>query len=367
MRIMINLSNIRTVMFTKLKLPGLIVILLTLMLSTLSAQEPYRVGTTACNFLETGIGSDGLAMGDAFVAIPGKLSSFYWNPAGLAHIDGGEFLFMQQPWLVDINTMAFVGSYVIPGVGVVSAGLHSIDHGGSDGTTLSMHEGTGEKYTSTEYAFSLGFARKLAQWFSFGANAKYVSSQIWHSKASSMAIDLGALVSTGFFALTGKPEDGLNIGMSISNYGTKMQYDGIDLVYPIDIAPDENGNFKDVPGQFRMSEWELPLIFRIGVSWVPINNRFSALTLAADALHPNNNSESVNLGGEYELKIPGTGSLFARAGYKGLFMNESIYGATFGGGIKINMMGNTALKVDYAFRDIGVLGNVHVYTFGITL
>jgi len=354
-------------MFNQLKLLGLLFILFISMLSTLSAQKPYRVGTTACNFLETGIGSDGIAMGDAFVAIPGKLSSFYWNPAGLAHTEGGEFMFMQQPWVVDINTTAFVGSYVIPGIGTISAGIHHIDYGNIDVTTLAMQEGTGEKYKSNEYSFSIGFARKLAQWFSFGANAKYVSSQIWHTSASAMAVDLGALVSTGFFTLSGRPEDGIRIGMSISNYGTKVKYEGIDLVYPIDIAPDESGNFKDVPGQFRMNEWELPLIFRIGISYIPLNNRFSGLTLSADALHPNNNSESINFGAEYELKIPGTGSFFARFGYKGLFMDESIYGPTYGGGIRINMLGNTGLKVDYAYRDIGVLGNVHVYTFGIDL
>lgn len=362
-----NISNIKTVIFNKIKLTGFIMILLTLMLSTLSAQKPYRVGTTACNFLETGIGSDGMAMGDAFVSIPGRISSFYWNPAGLAYIKGGEFLFMQQPWLVDINTTAFVGSYVVPRIGTISAGVHHIDYGDIDVTTLSMQEGTGEQYTANEYSFTFGFARRLAQWFAFGANAKYVSSQIWHSKASAMAIDLGALVSTGFFSMSGEQEDGIKIGMSISNYGTKMQYEGIDLVYPIDIKPDEWGNFKDVPGQFRLDEWELPLIFRIGVSYRPINNTYSVFTLAADALHPNNNSESVNVGTEYELKIPGTGSLFIRAGYKGIFMVESMYGPTFGGGIKLNMLGNTALKIDYAYRDIGVLGNVHVYTLGIKL
>lgn len=360
-----NMSNKRIIMFNKFKLPILTVVLTMLLAGNLHAQRPYRVGTTACNFLETGIGSDGMAMGDAFVSVPGRVSSVYWNPAGLAHLEKGEFLFMQQPWVVDINTTAFVGAYILPGIGTVSASVHTIDYGDIAVTTMDMQEGTGELYAANEYSFSLGLARKLAQWFSFGANAKYISSQIYHTKASSMAIDLGALVSTGFFAFSGKPEDGLRIGMSISNYGTKIKYDGIDLVFPIDIVDDEAGNFEDVPGQFRMDGWELPLIFRIGASLVPINNIYNTLTIAADALHPNNNSESVNLGAEYELKIPGTGSLFVRGGYKGLFMDESIYGATFGGGIKIDMLRNTALKLDYAYRDIGVLGNVHVYTFGL--
>jgi len=354
-------------MLYKFKLPGVIILLTILMLSTVYGQKPYRVGTTTANALEIGVGSDGMAMGDAFVSIPGRISSFYWNPAGLAHLQGGEFLFMQQPWIVDINNIAFAGAYVVPGLGTMSLGISAIDYGDIDVTTMEMQEGTGEKYTASDYAISIGFARKLAQWFSFGANAKYVSSQIWHMNASAIAVDLGTLVSTGFFTLTGRQEDGLTIGMSISNYGTKMKYEGLDQVFPIDILSDEAGNFKDVPGQFKMNEWELPLIFRIGVSYVPINNTYNRLILAADALHPNNNSESINLGTEYELKLPGTGSLFARAGYKGLFMDESIYGATFGGGVKINMLRNTSLKIDYAYKDIGVLGNVHVYTFGISL
>ena len=48
--------------------------------------------------------------------------------------------------------------------------------------------------------------------------------------------------------------------MSISNYGTRLQYDGIDLLNPIDIAPFEDGNFADVPGQFRPGQWELPFL-----------------------------------------------------------------------------------------------------------
>ncbi|MBN2281127.1 MAG: PorV/PorQ family protein [Candidatus Marinimicrobia bacterium] len=352
-------------MFNKIKFPALLLLLSILVLNTAFGQKPYRVGTTSTNFLELGVGSDGMAMGDAYVAIPGRVSSFYWNPAGLAHLTGGEFLFMQQPWIVDINNIAFAGAYLLPGLGTFSLGISSLDYGNIDVTTMEMQDGTGEQYTASEYFLSLGFARKLAQWFSFGINAKFVSSQIWHMKANAMAVDLGALVSTGFFSLTGKQEDGLNIGMSISNYGTKMKYEGLDQVFPIDVLVDEAGNFKDVPGQFKMTEWELPLIFRIGVSYIPVNNTYNRLTLAVDALHPNNNSESLNVGSEYELKIPGTGSLFARAGYKGIFMDESVYGLTFGGGIKINMLGNTALKIDYAYKDMDVLGNIHVYTFGI--
>jgi len=232
-------------------------------------------------------------------------------------------------------------------------------------TTLENQEGTGEIFTANDYAFTLSYSRKLAQWFAFGASAKYINSQIWHTNANAMALDLGVIVNTGFFSGSGKFDDGMRIGMSISNYGTKMQYNGQDLLFPIDILPDEAGNYSTVKGQFSLQEWELPLIFRIGVSVQPIVLRNQKLTLAADALHPNNNAESVNVGAEYQLTFPGIGTFALRSGYKALFLEDSEFGMTFGGGLKLNFLHNSAISLDYAFKPIGILGNSHSYTIGI--
>jgi hypothetical protein len=84
-----------------------------------------------------------------------------------------------------------------------------------------------------------------------------------------------------------------------------------------------------------------------------------------DALHPNNNSESVNVGIEYQLRIPGTGIFSLRGGYKALFMDNSQYGLTGGGGIRLYLMGNRSISIDYAYRTLTVLGNVHSYTIGL--
>jgi len=127
----------------------------------------------------------------------------------------------------------------------------------------------GEVFSPRDLAVNLSFGRKIATWFSVGASVKYISSKIWHMNANAFAMDFGVIFNTHFFSPTGKNEDGLTLGMSISNNGTRMKYDGIDLIYPIDIPPDDAGNFEDVPGQFRTQDWELPLIFRIGVSTKP--------------------------------------------------------------------------------------------------
>ena len=158
----------------------------------------------------------------------------------------------------------------------------------------------------------------------------------------------------------------MTIGMSISNYGTRMKYDGIDIYQPIDISELEEGNYGDVAGQFRPSEWELPLIFRIGVALKPIVNNFTKVTVAVDALHPNNNSESINLGCSIDNTIPGFGVFSLKGGMKALYMDSREYGYTAGLGLKMFYLGNRSLSVDYAFKGMGILGDVHVYTVGFS-
>lgn len=329
-------------------------------------QEPTRVGTTAASFLEYGYSTTGNAMGDAYVSVGNDLSAVYWNPAGLAQMNQNEVYFMYQPWLADIKTSYAAAGVVIPTIGNIAVALTSVNYGDMAVTTLEMQEGTGEKFSVDDMAFGLTFANSLTSWFSFGATAKYISSKIWHTNANALAMDLGVVINTSFFSPTDKRENGLNIGMSISNYGTRMRYDGIDLINPIDIKPDEAGNFRDVPGQFRLSEWELPLIFRIGMSLQPIATENHQLILALDALHPNNNSESVNVGAQYSLKSAAFGRAFLRAGYKGLFMDRSEFGLSFGFGVETFLLYNTRLRIEYAVRDHAILGSTESFSIGFS-
>jgi hypothetical protein len=329
------------------------------------SQQPYRQGTTAANFLEIGFGSAGCAMGDAYVSVANDMSAVFWNPAGLAYMENSEVMFNYQPWLVDMNAMFVGAGLTFPRVGTFALSLIQMGYGSMEVTTLDMQDGTGEQFDANDMAVGLSYGKRLVQWFSFGATAKYISSQIWHMRASAFALDLGVMIKTRFFSPTGNREDGLNIGMSISNFGTRMRYNGIDLLNPIDILPYEQGNYGDVPGQFRLEGWELPLIFRIGFSIHPLVTRSHRMTLSCDALHPNNNTESVNIGGQYEFTIPNGGTFFLRGGYKALFMEDSEFGFTFGGGFILRMMQNTGLKVEYAYRGMGLLGEIHSYSFGI--
>jgi len=345
-----------------LSLFGLIILFTT---SLLCQNKPYRVGTTAATFLEMGAGSAGLAMGEAYVSMRSDVSSIYWNPSGLAYLESKEVQFMYRPWVADIKSTFAALAIPIDNVGTFALGIVSLDYGSTEVTTMTMQEGTGEMYSATDLAISFSFARKLADWFAFGATGKYITSKISRLSASSIAIDLGVMINTDFLSQDGDRLNGLAIGMSISNYGTQMQYEGLELLRPIDIAPNENGNFKDVEGQFKLQSWDIPLLFRLGVSFHPILTSSQRITLSVDALHPNNNSESLNVGAEYQLKFPGAGTVYLRGGWRGLFMNESNYGLTLGGGVDVALLNNVIFKVGYAYQDIGILGNYSSFTVGV--
>ncbi|MCK4297314.1 MAG: PorV/PorQ family protein [Candidatus Marinimicrobia bacterium] len=326
----------------------------------LSAQNsPNRVGTTVSNFLELGYDPKGIAMGEACVSTVNDLSSIYWNPAGLAFMQKNEMFFAYQPWLVGTQTYIASAGLVVPSIGTFAACVMGINYGEMEVTTMELQEGTGEIYTPTDLAISFSYGRRLTSWFGFGATAKYVHSSIFHSSANAIAADFGVIINTGYFSPTDK-KDGMRIGMCLSNYGTRMKYGGLDMLRSVDISPDEAGNYKDIKVEYKTDSWELPLIFRIGISVNPIVTTVHRLTLAADALHANNNNESVNIGVKYTLSIPGIAKLFLRGGYRSIFLEDSEFGPTFGVGILLHSMHQKGIQFDYAYRNIGILGYANV-------
>jgi len=307
-----------------------------------------RRGTTTANFLEISLGT-GSAMGDANVAMTNDLMSIYWNPAGLGYMDKSEAKFSNQPYIVNTGVQFAGVGIVVPRVATLALGVTHIGFGETEVTTLSYPEGTGEKYTANDYAVSLSAGRRLTDWFAFGATAKYIASQIWHTTASGTAIDLGVIVNTHFFSSKGRGLDGMNIGMSISNYGGGLSYDGIDLYQAIDIEPNASGNYAGTSGKFHTRTWEFPLIFRIGFSVKRYVTSKQNLVIAVDALHPNNNNESVNIGGKYNFVLPGYGDIYVCGGYKGLGDPKSVFGFTYGAGLILNLSPACSTKIDGRF------------------
>jgi opacity protein-like surface antigen len=202
--------------------------------------------------------------------------------------------------------------------------------------------------------------------FTIGANVKYIYQQIWHESAQGMAIDLGTLLITPFYDI--------RLGMNISNFGTNMQMGGKDLLTTIDPDPFITGNNENVYANYQTDKWPLPMNMRVGVSGELFKNQQHRLTLAMDWVHPNDNNEFIDLGGEYSFY-----EIFAlRVGYKALrpaidtspkfklvlSPRDSGGGLTFGGGLKFSLSRTMKMKLDYAYESFDRLGSIHKYSLG---
>ncbi|MEN8191639.1 MAG: PorV/PorQ family protein [Bacteroidota bacterium] len=311
-----------------------------------------NVGTTAAAFLEIGAGARAQAMGGAYVSISEDASSMYWNPAGIGDVSGVEVVVSHTNWIFETNydyigIVSSVGDMMTVGANVTSFGV-----GDQVVRTVGYEEGTGEVYSAQDFAIGLSLGMNVTDRFSFGMNAKYINQRIWHSSATGFAIDVGALYKTQL--------DGLQMGFSISNFGTDMQMAGRDLINAID--PDIiNEGVDKVPVNYETDSFGLPMLFRFGLSYeIHIPLIYSKLLIATDLLKPNNSEESINVGFEYVV----FDMVALRAGYKSLFLDEGTGGLSLGGGIII-ASSSINLEVDYAYIDLGLLSSVH--NFGINL
>jgi hypothetical protein len=233
-------------------------------------------GTSAATFLSIGQSARAIGMGSAFVSVQGDPSGMYWNPAGIAYIDGVSLLFDHTNWIADVGYNFFAGTYSIEGLGTIGLSVIVSDIGEMDVTTINQPEGTGQTFSATDFAVTLAYAVKLTENFAIGFNPKFIYQSIWNMNASSFAIDLGVQYRTPF--------DGMILAMSISNFGTKMRLDGNTTLVLFDSDPQSSGNNDKIPAYLETNDWALPLIFRVGLAYDPIKSENHKLTLALDQI-----------------------------------------------------------------------------------
>jgi hypothetical protein len=317
-------------------------------------QKVTKVGTTAAGFLNIDVGARAVGMGSAFVTLSDDPSGIYWNPAGLAQMNTAQAMFSHTAWLLDIAFNFAAVTIPIQGAGMLGLSAVFLSMDDMERTTIDQPMGSGEYFSAGSYAFALSYARHLTDRFSIGGNAKLIQEKIYHSTATGMAFDIGTLFKTQF--------SGLMIGMSISNYGTKMRMNGRDMLIQSDVDPLIYGNNANINSRLDTDSYDLPLMFRVGCSIDLLKGAGNSnLILAIDALHPNNDVEYLNAGTEYVFNK----MVALRAGYKSLFARDSEVGLSLGGGLRYRIMDFTELRLDYAFQDFGVLKNIQ--KFSLTL
>ena len=336
----------------------LILFILVIILPTAIFGDDFsKVGTASAQFLKIGVGARAMGLGGTFTAIANDVSTIYWNPAGIANLKTTSIGFTHSQWFADISH-DFAGVTIpLSSSDYLAVQATSLNTGEQEITTVTQPNGTGVFYDVRDLAIGLSYARQLTDRFSVGLSVKYVMQQLHNESASSITLDIGSYLRTGFHSLI--------IGMAISNFGGTMQLDGRDLIVITDLNSEVSGNYNP-DARLTTQEYPLPLIFRVGLAMdfvggddPIISSEDNRITLAIEGTHLNDNNERINIGGEYSW----TETVFVRAGYKFNYDSENW---TFGAGFNIPIGGQN-IVFDYAFIEFKDLGNVSQFSLEIRL
>lgn len=303
--------------------------------------DRQRLGQTGMKFLSLSPGAREAALGDAVTAQQGSSISMFYNPAGMAYVEGVSHLSLNRiDWIggitYNVGTAAFQpagGRY-----GVVGVSLEMVDYGEVLSTIRSDADPSGYIDVGivepSALSAGLGYARSVTNRFAVGGHLKYVRQALGSSRISAgsteqeahrqstLAVDFGVLYQTGFRSL--------NFAVGVQNFSRELTY-----------AEDS---------------FELPLTMRIGFAMDVLDltslrqGPHDAL-LSVDALRPRDYSEQVKVGLEYKFMD----LLSLRGGYR---YPTDAQGLSMGAGLSPEF-GGLDFSFDYAYTAFGIFGNVN--------
>lgn len=295
-----------------------------------------KTGTAIGQFLRIEPSARHAGMGNAGAAIVSGIEGAYFNPGAIGLLDGPEVEVMRSEWYAGIQFDYLAVGFPLRDWGNLFLSATSLNSGDIAVRTVDQPLGTGEQYTVSNVAIGLGFGRRITDRLAGGVQFTWANEEIWHSSTDFVTFNVGTA-----FRLN---DAGLLLGSSISNLGTRARFDGRDLAILFDQDPTIQGDNPALPAELFTERFAVPILFRVGLSAPYQLGRRNRIVASIDALHPSNNTESMNAGVEWSL-----GEFLAlRGGYQTLFQDDSELGWTFGAGIGAEMNGRP-LRLDYGW------------------
>jgi hypothetical protein len=295
-----------------------------------------KVGTAGVKFLSIGLSPVALGMGEAYVAVANDASSVFWNPAGLANVKGKAIFFGHTEWIVDTRLPAFVYITDIGTFGKLGffvGGVYSSNFEEVRLTPQGDIQFTGKTFSYIGIQAGLSYARYFTDRFAVGVNLKGVYEGYGdYTNCATVALDAGTYFHTGWKTL--------RIAMSLQHLGPDMTPSGTYILWE-----SKAGNLVETEKKYR--SYPLPMVFRLGAAMEVYKDALHRVTIATEAVHPNDNVETIAFGTEYSFAE----LLFLRVGYN---INKDEGGFSAGAGFA---PGNISL--DYSFSDFGSLPDIH--------
>ena len=304
------------------------VLVLTLLCSFTIAQDDDlgtdKLAQTGMKFLSFSPDARAAALGDAVTAKTGGASSLFYNPAGMARIEGMNLTAGQANWIAGITYNAVSVAYASD-AGVFGISVMNVDYGEIQGTIRSSNTAgyaDTELFTPTANVVGLGYAIAPTDRFSVGGQVKFVNEKLGNAYLDTdgsvegiESLDMDA-VAYDFGLMYQMDWKNLMIAMSARNFSESLKY--------------------------AEEAFELPLTFRMGVAVDVIEN----LSLSFVNERPRDYFSTTRVGFEYSLM----GMLAVRAGY---VTPTDEAGINLGVGFQV-----AGFNVDVAYTDFGVFDPV---------
>lgn len=149
-------------------------------------QDP--VGTAA--MMDIGVGARALGMGGAFIAVADDASAFYYNPAGLAFVEGHHVTSLYTSQYGAVNYMAFGYAQKSIGAGALLLDASSIE------STDEFANVTGY-FGMREYTAVAAYGAEVLPRLGVGGSVKYYSQTLPDNAGSGFTGDIGLVYDTG--------------------------------------------------------------------------------------------------------------------------------------------------------------------------
>lgn len=339
-------------------------------------------GTTTAEFLLLGAGARGAALGNGYAALSNDVTALYYNPGGLALLSRPQAMVSTYNYVADTK-YTWLGLALPLSGGTRAIGVQMGNFGFSNQPvyTLDNPDGDGTTYSVSETFVGATLSQNFSDRFSAGLSLKFVTDQLGETSASGVALDFG----TNFHAMIG--DRPIRAAFVIQNLGSNLEATGSALQTLVNREPPlgtvqipQDGQ----PARLRASPWTLPVLFRVGLAYDLYAAGSNRLSLLGEFNQPVNTKPGGGMGLEYALTNLGNSgfSLAARGSYTLVPDNNidpgagagfqtsqststfSAEGLALGGGLNYSR-GNFSLGFDYAYRNMGPLGNTNFLSFSL--
>jgi hypothetical protein len=327
-----------------------------------NTEEFERLGQTSMTFLDIEVGARAVGMGGASTCIDNDVNSIFWNPAGLAKVQGLGFSVNQTNWIADMNQFAVVAAYGHNTIGTFGVSLLVMDNGTFERTIPSqdfqLHpdgyyiEGD---YTVQQWAAGIAYSRRLSDRFALGGQVKYVYENLGNTDIAVPSLD----PTSGEFKYVTQEDQKNREGTIALDFGTLYYFGYKDLRVGMNLR-----NFSR-PVTYAYDSFYLPvcLTFSVGMNVLSpfIHLEEHDLQFSIMMANPYDGGERVHLGGEYVYN-----NLVAlRAGYRS---NTSVGSFSAGFGFMSKNFINLNLTLNYAYSSTDdVFGPIHRFSLGFGL